>query len=234
MFLAQNNNGIGSSEIYNHLLQIPSPYHETINITEINEINRQLILLNQNKHKTNKSLIPLAKLIIDEMEAANYKLSKVDSDNTTESIRLLLLEVRNRLKESLTTDDLQKLVHATIAVNLLRAEHKMEKRRMAFASINDELDNLKSVVDEKLKWLSQYVVSSMGEAKVSAIETLNGFVDATKNTENLPKEAKKHAKEIKSIWLPTLLYVISLIELVCYVAFFCIKRKKTHGFKKID
>ena len=29
----------------------------------------------------------------------------------------------------MTADDLQKLVHATIAVNLIRAERKMEKRR---------------------------------------------------------------------------------------------------------
>ena len=233
-FYAENSEGIGSSEIYHYILKIPSTFKETLNLTESDYFNRQHILLHQEKRISEHPSLPLAREIIAEMEKANYKLSQSKQVNTTGNIRDLLIEVKKRLKYTLTTEDLQKLVHATIAVNLIRAERKMEKRRMAFSSINEDLDNLKNVVNEKLNWLNKYVLNSMNEAKGSAVSILTEFLEATKESEELPKEAKRRAKEMKSAWIPTILYSISFIEFLCYVIFFCVKRKKTHGFQKID
>lgn len=233
-FYAENSEGIGSSEIYHYILKLPIQFKETLNLTENDNFNRQHILLHQEKRVSEHPSLPLAREIIEEMEKVNYKLSKGSQTNTTENIRDLLIEVKKRLKYSLTADDLQKLVHATIAVNLIRAERKMEKRRMAFSSINEDLDNLKGVVNEKLKWLTQYVIKSMNETQDSAVSILAEFLEATKESEELPKEAKRRAKEIKSAWIPTILYSISFIEFICYIIFFCVKRKKTHGFQKID
>lgn len=233
-FYAENSDGIGNSEIYHYILKIPSTFKETLNLTENDDFSRQHILLHQEKRVSEHPSLPLAREIIDEMEKANYKLSQGNYENTTDNIRDLLIEVKKRLKYSLTADDLQKLVHATIAVNLIRAERKMEKRRIAFSGINEDLDNLKGVVNEKLKWLTQYVLKSMNEAQESAVGILTEFLEATKESEELPKEAKRRAKEIKSAWVPTVLYFISFVEFVSYVIFFCVKRQKTHGFQKID
>ncbi|KAK8900482.1 hypothetical protein M9Y10_002809 [Tritrichomonas musculus] len=233
-FYAENSDGIGNSEIYHYILKIPSTFKESINLTESDDFNRHHILLQQEKRISEHPSLPLAREIIEEMEKANYKLSQGKQTNTTENIRDLLLEVKGRLKYSLTTDDLQKLIHATIAVNLIRAERKMEKRRAAFSNINEDLDNLKTVVDEKLKWLTKYVLDSMTEAQESAVGILNEFLEATKEGEELPKEAKRRAKEVKSAWTPTVLYLISFLEFVCYIVFFCVKRQKTHGFQKLD
>jgi hypothetical protein len=116
----------------------------------------------------------------------------------------------------------------------MRAEKKMEKRKAAFGGISEDLVSLKRSVNDKLRWLNEYVVEVMSEAKSSAVDTLNQFLNITKEGEGLALEAKRRRRETKSSFWPVFLYVIAFMELVCYLAFFFVKRSRTHGFKKLD
>jgi hypothetical protein len=178
--------------------------------------------------------MPLASRVISEMEAAAFDLTRVQKSNTTDQIRSLFLEVRDRLNKSLSGKQLQGLVQAAFALKLMKAERKMEKRREAFLAIGEELDALQRAVDDRLKWMSEYVVDVMFEAKAAAVDTLNTFLHLAENNTELPREAKMRAKDARAAAIPTLLYVVALMELVCYLAFFMIRRHRTQGFKKFD
>jgi CII-binding regulator of phage lambda lysogenization HflD len=154
--------------------------------------------------------------------------------NTSAEIRALFLEVRDLLNQSLSAKELQQLIHTAFSLQLTKAERKMEKRREAFLLIGQELDGLKRVVDEKLQWMSEYVVDVMEEVKQAAVGTVNTFLQIAENNTELPREAKQRPKKTKEIAVSTVLYAIALMEVVCYFTFFFIRRRSTNGFKKFD
>lgn len=232
-FMASRNKNIGDLEIYS--FQVDHGNHEeSFNSKELSEQNRQLILIHQEKIKVAHKVLPLADAVIKEIEAANDDLTKGKNAESWEKIRGLLGEVRGRIDQTLNVKDLQKLVHATLAINLLKAEEKMEKRREEFSSIGEGLTDLKITVDEKLQWLSDYVLKAMADAKKQSLETMEEFLNFTNDVKILPIEAKKRAREAKQQMVPTFLYVIAIIEFACYVAFFFVRKKQTNNFKKFD
>ncbi|KAH0789293.1 Legume-like lectin family protein [Histomonas meleagridis] len=230
-FFAESQEGIGESELFHFLTRIPPNHTEKFNKTEMDDANRRKLrkLLKPISHP----VLPLAERIINEMEKASYKLDQSGKNNYSgQEIRDLLLEIRSRLKDSLTTKDLQRLVHATLTVSLMRTEHKMEKRSRSFTEIQDDLKNLKNIVKDKMDSISQCAMDALSNSKNDSINTLMSFYNRIKDYDNLTDEAKSRSKEMKSSFVPTFLYMISFIELACYVAFFFVKRKKTLNFKK--
>jgi hypothetical protein len=50
----------------------------------------------------------------------------------------------------------------------------------------------------------------------------------------MKRALKNEVKGVEEHIVTVILGVMSLIEVVCYVIFFCVKRHTTGGFKKID
>ena len=232
-FVSQGFQYVGDSELFYLLLQ-QNDNNTIIDIDRIDEINRQKIIKKDMKSKINNTALPLATKIINEMGEAAYKLNALKYQYETQYIKKLILEIRERLKSSLSTKDLKNIIHATLVINLLRAEHKMKKRSQSFISIKEDLINLKESVNNKMKTISEYTIETFQKSKNESINALMNFYNMTKDYNGLTDEAKRKSNEMKSTFLPTFLYLLSLIELSCYVAFFIVKRKRTKKFKKCD
>ena len=153
---------------------------------------------------------------------------------TTAELRAIVPEILERTKSFLPNDKLEKLVLGIVIEGVSNVEAVMHQRRQELVNITEELDAVKSDVDKQVKWLCQYALDSMTEAKKDAVEKLAAFLEFTKNTKSLKQEAKVRAREARETAIPTLLYVVAFVELVCYLAFFFTQHKKTHGFKKYD
>jgi hypothetical protein len=233
-FVATSETGIGDSELYHVIAKVPPAHVEDFQISERDAQSRSEIQELTRRSCVLRPEMPLASRIITEMETFAFDLTRVQKENTSAEIRALFLEVYDRLNKSLSGKELQQLIHTAFSLKLMKAERKMEKRREAFLLIGQEVDGLKRAVDEKLTWMSEYVVDVMEEAKRAAVGTLNTFLEIAENNTELPREAKQRAKDTKAMAMPTVLYVIALMEFVCYLAFFFIRRRRTNGFKKFD
>ena len=153
---------------------------------------------------------------------------------TTAELRAIVPEILERTRSFLPNDKLEKLVLGIVIEGVSNVEAVMHQRRQELVNITEELDAVKSDVDKQVKWLCQYALDSMTEAKKDAVEKLAAFLEYTKNTKSLKQEAKARAREARETAIPTLLYIVAFVELVCYLAFFVTQHKKTHGFKKYD
>ena len=231
----------GNSELFYYEMKFSKQIKESENITEINHANKQLILFQQrqNRGASSHPILPVSSSVIKEMEKVFYNLNddsldKAQKEKNAEKIRDILIEINERLSESLTVEDLNKLIDATLTVNLEKAERKMEKKRKALQEISNDLNNLQADLTEKLQWLSNFAVESMQNSKEGAVNTLSKFLDVVKESEGLENETTTTIQDFNSTNLPTILYLISFVEFVCYIIFFIIQRKKTHGFVKID
>ena len=232
-FVATSPDEIGDSEIF-HVSVNESAERSELYLQNTSDISRLEIVMQQDTVNSSRPYLGLATAIIGEMERAAYSLSKVDDKNTTLELKALLSEIRERLNQSLTAKDLEKLIHATMAVNLLKVERKIDKRRKAFAEISSELDVLKKSINERLEWLGEYVVDVMTQSKKDAVNTLSIFLNLTNETDVLKEESKSRAKDAKSNFVPPLLCTVAFLEFACYIAFFFVKHRKTFGFKKYD
>ena len=234
-FIATSPDGIGDSEVF-HLNASENEEQERTEgfLNSRSEISRQEIWVQQERLNAVKPVLPLAEAVIARMEEAMYVLEKGDSSNTTKEIKEILGEIRGRIGETMSVRDLQQLIQATLAVNLMKIERKMEKRREAFLQIANDLETLKGGIDEKVKWLGAYVANAMAEAKKDAVDTLAVFLKLTKESKKFKTDAKSMSMDMRSNALPMFLYIIAFIELVCYLAFFFVQRAKTHRFKKYD
>jgi hypothetical protein len=230
-FIGTSYDGIGDMDIYDVSTRAIKPVDD---VFEIDETSRREISIQQGKLEVVRPTLPVASRILKEMQDSSLLLGQKDETQTDQDIRSLFLELQNRLGETLSASALEDLIHATLAANLLKAEKKIEKRRTAFAGISGELDSLKTGVTEKLNWLNGYLVEVMTEAKKGAMETLDGFFNMTKENAVLAKEAKARANEARASFWPTLLYVVALMEFVCYLAFLMVQRKRTKGFRKLE
>jgi hypothetical protein len=232
-FVATSYSSVGDLDLYHTIARINDPETAPASIDSLDQQSRAHIFSQEETVRV-RPILPLASRIVDEMEKSAYKLSVDRADNASEEIRALFGEIRERLAKSLSPEDLRALMHSILHLNLARAEKKMEKRREAFSEIGAELDNLKGVVREKLNWLSEYVVQVMGEAQSGAAETLNGFLNLTQNSTDLQAVAKHEAKEVNASRWPTVLSVIAAVEVFAYLTIFCVKQKRTRGFKKLE
>jgi hypothetical protein len=229
-FVATSFHGIGDSSI-SSVYGNAEPSEEA---DVLDNVVRREITVQSGEIETFRKPLELATKIIKEIEQSKNLLADRDPKETAETIRNLFREVLQRLQETLFTSDLDTLVHTNFAYDLMRAEKKMEKRKTAFGGVSQDLTFLKKNVDEKVRYLKDYVVEVMNGAKKDAVDTLKVFLNATKDAEKLAMEAKKGRRESKYAFWPVFLFVIALMELVCYLAFFFVKRSRTHGFKKLD
>jgi hypothetical protein len=232
-FVATSETEIGDSELYHVIAKIPEEFDRS-QVQEHDEEGRSQIREMEKRVCAMRPEMPLTERIVSEMEGVAFDLARGQKANASAEIRALFVEVRNRLNRSLSGKELQELIHSAFTLKLMKAEKKMEKRRESFAAIGQELEGLTRAVDEKLKWMSGYVVDVTEEAKKAAVETLNTFLLIAENNTELPREAKQRAKDVRAAAAPVLLYVIAMMEFVCYLAFFFIRRKRTQGFKKFD
>jgi hypothetical protein len=233
-FFASGAGGIGDSELFHAMANCPENCSDELDVSQVDEQSRAIIAHEEGRVNVVRPVMPLASRIVAEMEEAAFKLGRAAHPNATDDIRALLVEVRERLNKSLSALDVQKLMHAAFTIRLMKVEKKMEKRRGAFLGISQDLGSLKTAVAGRLSWLSDYIFDAMREAQTAAVDTLDAFLQIAKNNTELSREAKTRAREAKAAVLPQFLYIIALMELLCYLAFFCIKRNRTHGFKKYD
>jgi hypothetical protein len=233
-FFAKGADDIGDSELYHVMANWAADVSESFNISEIDDQSRAIIANEEGKVSFVRPVMPLASRVIAEMEESAFKLGRAAHGNATDEIRALLVEVRERLNKSLSAADVKRLMHAAFGLRLVKVEKKIEKKKGAFLGISEDLHILKMAIVHKLYWLTVYVRDTMVEAKVTAVDTLNAFLEIAKNSTELAREAKTRAREANAAVLPKFLYIVAIVELLCYLAFFCIKRRRTHGFKKYE
>lgn len=233
-FLASGLQKEGFSDVYDFYLKLPANHTEPFSINDLNEHSRTNIKNQVTGFAVSSPRSLELGLVLDEMERLDHILSANDLKVVEDNIAKIMSSLQNSLQNTLSIDQLKELIGSKLQKHLSRIEHKIEKRKNSFKEIGDEMKTIVRAVEIKTQWLNDYVIESMSSAKDEAVITLSKFINMTADAQNLPLMAKNTAKDIKSEWIPTFLYVVAFIELTCYIAFFLVRKKKTHNFKKYD
>jgi hypothetical protein len=180
-----------------------------------------------------------AKMVVTEKYIAqrqrhNGTLDEVETRDISEAL-LIIKESHVRSAETVTINDLMKFIEKRIAATIDRAYEKVNLAAERFddtkIGLNDVWSNLKAQlaqlaveVKETIVMLGAAAVQAASELKLSDADPLQ--VDQINKTAGTVPETGDG--------LTTVLFWISIVELAVYIVFFFWRRKKTHGFKKID
>ena len=226
-FISQPTKKVGSADVYEFILGQPEGHKEEYEIETLEKISRKIITPKNRTFKHNQPT--LAQRI--------HYASPEDSDprNTLKYINAILAEMNNSLTTAMNAKELDALIETKIRNNLALIEKKITKRRDMLLGISNQLAIVKRNMSNDLNSLKNHVYVTMNAVSGSSVQELKKFLEKAKEAnETLPKAAKESARTVKTMWVPTMLYVIAFIELACYIAFFFHKKKVTDNFKKYD
>ena len=203
-----------------------------INSTEINysKINKKKIETNyeirkQNKERRRAQILPLMNEIYKEIQEKNHSLTNADSNQDLSIAIKLIDEAHNRMKLTMTFDDLEKNIQQNVSPIINLALKKVNLQAEKLSDLHRELDLLYSDLQSKM-------LKMVNETEIEMNSLMNQILNIAKDLSihkmkpeaagNLLDQASNPIKEsFKSMIIP----FICLIETVAYVIFFISKRK---------
>lgn len=216
---------IGSSDIFEFKMELPEDHFEEFDKTVLEKIARKAI---SPKNKTTKPMSIAERITYSIPDESN-------NENTFKYIDAVLGEMNKSISNALSSKDLNALIEGKVRKSLAVIEKKITKRKNMLGGISDSLKIVKRSMDNDLSTLKSNMYVSMEEVKRYSISELKKFlVKAQEANQTLPNAANESAKTVQEMWTPAILYIIAIIELLCYVIFFLHKRKVTDNFKKYD
>lgn len=232
-FIATSSFRFATSSLFSFRVSSELSIPSDTNITQLDEFNRQRIIIQDSHHFHIHKHLNLTSSIIREISEMRGILNgdKYNVSTLKKNIRGVLIEIYLRLNKILSANNLKKIEFSQY---FIQAEEKIMKRRETLQDIQNYLLDSKSLVKNEMKWMNEYVLEEMEKVKIDSIKALEQYVNKTKNISSMILFAKKEAKEIKYHWFGPILLVISFVECLCYLGFFFQKKKKTKNFKKMD
>jgi hypothetical protein len=180
-----------------------------------------------------------AKMVVTEKYIAqrqkhNGTLDEAEDRDLSEALAIIK-ESQVRSAETVTIGDLMKFIDRRIALTIDKAYEKVNLAAERFEDtkidLNDVWTNLKAQL-AALAVDARSTLATMGAAVIRAAKEL-------KLSEPDPKQVDQINETAGTVpetgdGLIAVLFWISAVEVVVYVIFFFWRRKKTHGFKKIE
>jgi mannose-binding lectin 1 len=202
--------------------------------------NADFSMINRNFIEREKAARRLHKLTRRAAMEVTFETAKTKKDvidgapiDLRDALRIVS-EACGRAQHDITELRLADLIRGPIAKTVLLAYKKVQLAARKFDETSEILTEMWSSLKTRLLDLAVGARTDMEQMKddfVAAVQYLN-LTELDQFA--VKKGLKKEAAEITDASLTLLLAAVAYVEVVVFVVFFCIKRKKTHGFKKLD
>lgn len=162
-----------------------------------------------------------------EEDAENYNQTRL-KDSFIE-----INEMIRRADQDLTLDDLHIFITQILNVRLNSALSKIEKISNDLTDLKLDLIQTWNNVKDQLFEISVSIHSNFDQIKNETEKSVVSYVKEIRNVDSkgvkikIPGDLEKDA-------IIKLMFIVCVIEFVGFVTFFCVKRKATNNWKKID
>ncbi|KAH0793912.1 Legume-like lectin family protein [Histomonas meleagridis] len=207
-----------------------SPYIPDPNAPNYSLLNRKIIqddVLARRSLKTQRrSKMILTNKYTTQEKSKNFQLDGIDE--LLSDAFVLLQESLGRGEETVSLDDLMRFLSEKVELTTTKA---LKKVNLASERIESLHDDLKSILDGLetdllgLKSESRIIMDAIGE---EALKIANKIISEPK------MDIEKAITKNVGLGPRKAMMIVCIIEFVCYIIFFVIQHRKTHGFKKID
>jgi hypothetical protein len=193
-------------------------------------VNRKVIenakLKRRPKKEERRKSMPVAWRLLEDAKGEELTDRRGDLSQAIDVIK----ETQGRARQDITVRQLDELIMNRIRKTVLVAYKKLELATEKFQETGLELNELWSGLKAELLGLSVEAMGEMHKLEKEMIDYLNHTNLGVGDAERLKEEAQAVPDSAATM----LLAAIAIIELVCYLCFFFMKRSATKGFRKID
>ena len=156
------------------------------------------------------------------------------SDTNLRDALTIISEAQARMSQGVSVNTLQRFIETIVDYAVDSADRKMMMAASRFDETSEELNVLWAQLRSKLLTLAISTAQDMTTMK----EEFEGIVKHMKldelDTGKANSQLSGSVTSVDESMVTLILSVIALVECVCYVIFFCVKRAKTDNFKKLD
>jgi mannose-binding lectin 1 len=201
--------------------------------TDFSGINRRFI----EREKATRRLRKLTRRAAMEItfETVKTKRDRLDgaSVDLKDALRIVA-EAHGRAQHNIAEQRLTQLIRGPLVKTIELMYKKVKFAARKFEETSELLTEMWSALKTSLLDLAVETQTDLDRMKEEFVEAVQQLNLAQVNTVAIKKALKKEAADMSDASLTLLLAAVAYVEVVIFVIFFCIKRSKTHGFKKLD
>jgi hypothetical protein len=201
---------------------------------DYSSVNRKAIAQAKQKRKESKKRrrkdMPTVFELVEDAKDGQLTGGPVDIRNALK----VLAEAGARARQDVTLKQLSELINGPISRTVEAADRRLRHASERFSETQEEIIELWSSLKTSLVDLELEAVTEMAAIEATFITVLETLNLTAEDIDDALKMLKRKARGTGDTSVTMLLMSLSIIEVVCYVAFFCIKRQTTRGFKKAD
>jgi hypothetical protein len=234
-FFALTSQQADATDLYSFRTASLSRLHQQGNVSELDRVNRKFLQANIVKRRFLKEK-RRAKMVITNDYLDQLRDSRGVLNEKHVNLRdalLIVKETEERSKEMVTIGELLEFVDKKISVTIHKALHKVNLAAERFDDTKLDLSGVWSSLRTQLLSLSAEAKITMTQMGAEAVEAARA-IQLKRPDLKEAKMAVSGAAAENGVALSRILQWISVLELFAYVIFFFVKRRQTHGFKKID
>jgi hypothetical protein len=145
----------------------------------------------------------------------------------------LIKEAENRARQQISMDGLCDFIASQIQATITAACRRIELASARFEETAIDVTEMWWSLRQELDSLAAEAVVEMLTMSAEVLDYVN-LTMSQADPKRLKKELKRQATSLGDPVLTPMLIGFCVIEFVCYLVFFCVKHRATHGFKKLD
>lgn len=166
-------------------------------------------------------------------DSIDHQRKLYGSEGNIKDAFLEVNEAARRSQDTVTATDLKQFINQKVLPSIKKAAEKTEIEFIEFSNIQS---HIKEIWENLQNQLRDLVFSTQREMKQMGDEVLGNAQKVSlgeMKVETVVTETEKKNKEQSNIVQKILIFIM-IIELIGYITFFLIMKRKTHGFVKID
>jgi hypothetical protein len=203
------------------------PY-ENRKVIETNAVKRR-----ERKQQRRDAMLQHMHHYLRQMQDADNVLPQAPRDVAFKDAFRLVEEAQERGTEAVTIDHLKVWIHHYVTDTIGAAGKKVREAI-------DRIEDAKGSTTDIWNFVREELMELAGDTKEALMILSNESLEEARKTniEKITPDGFQNAIEDEAAagtgLLTWVLALISFVEGMAYVIFFCIKRQQTHGFKKVD
>jgi hypothetical protein len=217
------------------VIPLSDPVYNATGELDINAINRKYLQTNVIKRRMLKQM-RRAQMTTTERyynEFVQHEGVLTEAQTNLKDALQIVKESTERGESMVTFSELMDFINDRIHTTIFKALHKVNLAAERLDETHLDLNDIWSDLRSRLLDLAVEAKLGMESISSDAIQEAKAISIGGHTAQDLKLKVSQVARE-ESSPLTTVLAMIAGIEFVGYVIFFCVKRKQTHNFKKID
>jgi hypothetical protein len=168
-----------------------------------------------------------------EMKSTARYLKSADGANFSDAL-VFINEAMTRMQKSISKSQFRLFLNQMIVAKISKAQEMIDLSVVQASSLNTDVRDVASFFRKALAMVNKTVGMEFRNVKKDVLKRSQSLVEGTDKRKVFRSAARTALEDTVDSHTTAILLAVCGVELIAFVIFFVIRRKKTNAFKKAD